>query len=310
MKLTKEFYKTQIASLATLGDYLDFATHLFEQADLFYGHGSDNAWDDAVFLILDALAIPLDADQSITEKIISAEEQAKIYEVLEKRINQRLPACYITNKAFFAGLEFYVDEQVLIPRSPLAEIIENHFQPWIDSAKINSILEIGTGSGCIAIACAHYLPGAKITATDIDSNALAIAEKNCQKFNVTQHVTLIQSDLFQEIPLQKFDIIISNPPYVPNQVVDELPAEYQHEPSLALRSGDDGLFHVRQMLQQARNYLSSHGILIVEVGLIADAVAEAYPQLPFIWLDFERGGEGVFLLFAKDLGICSPLLAQ
>ncbi len=207
----------------------------------------------------------------------------------------------MTHEAWFAGLPFYVDERVIIPRSPIAELINKHFEPWLEPENVMSVLDLCTGSGCIAIACALALPHARIDAVDLSTDALSVAQKNVEKYDLVDRVRLIESDLFQSIPAEKYDLIISNPPYVSESEWQELPAEYHHEPRLALEAGKEGLDVVSRMLNQAAQHLTENGVLIVEVGNSAMALEKAFPDLPFLWLEFEQGGEGVFLLTAEQL---------
>ena len=221
--------------------------------------------------------------------------------LVDKRIKQRIPVPYLTQKSYFAGLEFFVNEHVLIPRSPFAELIRYHFQPWLDAEKLNEVLEIGTGSACIAIACAKTLPHVNVDASDIDKNALAVSEINVKKHQVESQVHLIESDLFSSIPEKKYDLIISNPPYVDAEDMASLPEEYLHEPAHALAAGEDGLSCVDIMLREAKHYLSDHGVMIVEVGNSAEALEKKYPSLAFTWIEYEHGGDGVFLLTKEQL---------
>lgn len=287
--------------LHTLRDCITWGAQAFEAAGLYYGHGTDNAWDEAVYLALYALKLPYDSPQEIGERTLNPEEKAKIQALYQTRITQKIPAPYLTHEANFGGLSFYVDERVLIPRSPMAEIIQKQFTPWIKPDKIKNILDLCTGSGCIAVLCAEYFPEAKITATDISPDALDVAKINIQKYGLNKNINLINSNLFENIPAQKFDVIISNPPYVDKEDMESLPAEYLHEPDLALKAGKDGLDLVKIILAKAKNYLSDHGILIVEVGNSADELIQQFPHLPFIWLEFEHGEGEVFLLNQKDL---------
>lgn len=280
---------------------VQWATDRFEAANLFFGHGTDNAWDEAAYLIAHALQVSWDfAGFDVDAPLTDVQRQA-IQDIITARIQTRKPAPYLTGEAWFAGLPFYVDERVLVPRSPTAELILNHFVPWCDTSQIHHVLDIGTGSGCIAIAIAHYLPQVKVDACDISADALAVAAKNIQRHHVDDRVQLIQSDLLTNVPAKLYDIIISNPPYVDKQDMADLPEEYQQEPALGLAAGEDGLACVRQILRDAGKYLQPHGILIVEVGNSEAALEAAYPDVPFTWLAFEQGDDGVFLLDAVQL---------
>lgn len=221
--------------------------------------------------------------------------------LINRRIEKRIPVSYLTHEAWFSGLPFYVDERVLIPRSPIAELIEEGFQPWVDSKEINDILDLCSGSGCIAIACAKHFPDADIDATDISTDALAVAKINILRHDVENQVHLYHSNLFQNLPKKKYDLIISNPPYVNKEEMQTLPLEFKHEPSLGLEGGDEGLDLVIQILKNAKHYLNPQGLLIVEVGNSDTALIEKFPDMPFTWLEFQRGGGGVFLLTQEQL---------
>lgn len=288
-------------SLTTLQDFIEWGTSAFEEAGLYYGHGTDNAWDEAVYLALYSLKLPYDSSREVGERVLTPEEKDQLLKLYRLRITEKKPAPYLTHEANFGGLPFYVDERVLIPRSPMAEIILKEFSPWIASSQIKTILDLCTGSGCIAALCAKVFPDAKITASDISQEALDVAKINLDTYDLNNQVTLIQSNLFESIPAKKFDIIISNPPYVDKEDMDDLPAEYLHEPDLALKAGKDGLDLVKVILAKAKRYLSDNGILIVEVGNSAAELMKQYPRLPFIWLEFEQGEGEVFLLEKKDL---------
>jgi ribosomal protein L3 glutamine methyltransferase len=283
----------------TIQAWIDWAVKEFSAADLFYGHGTDNSVDEAVYLIAHALHTDPSLSGYTPDKILSDEENKRINTLLKQRLSTKKPAAYLVNLAWFCGLPFYVDERVLVPRSPIAELIEDEFQPWIARDKIHSILEIGTGSGCIALSCAYYLENVQVTAVDIDDDALAVANENLQRMALQDRVKLVKSDVFDKLAGEKYDIIISNPPYVGLQEYADLPAEYKHEPVIGLTSGEDGLDCVRQILTQATEHLNPHGILIVEVGNSQAALEQAFPEIPFLWLEFERGGQGVFL-FERD----------
>lgn len=290
--------------LKTIRDFIRFATSRFNEAGLFFGHGTDNAWDEAIALVFHTLHLPHDIDQSILDANLTEEEQIKLTELIETRVLKRIPLAYLNHEAWFAGLSFYVDERVLIPRSPLAELIENRFEPWISSNDVKHVLDLCTGSGCIAIACAYALPDAEIDASDISHDSLAVARINVLRHSMQNRVHLYESDLFDALPKKKYDIIISNPPYVSQEEMDSLPLEYSHEPKLGL-SADDGLTFVTRILQRANEYLNPKGVLIVEVGNSEFALAQAYPEIPFTWLEFHRGGGGVFLLTAQQLSFAS-----
>ncbi|HSW93674.1 MAG TPA: 50S ribosomal protein L3 N(5)-glutamine methyltransferase [Gammaproteobacteria bacterium] len=291
----------EIEELVTLRDFLRWAISRFNEVGLFYGHGTDNAWDEAVALILHTLHLPPDIHLGMLDSRLTSPEREKIYQTIRRRVDERIPLAYLTHEAWFAGLPFYVDERVLIPRSPLAELIENQFQPWIDADSAHHILDLCTGSGCIAVATAHYFPEARVDATDISHDALTVANMNVLKHHVEDRVTLFQGDLFHPLANKKYDVIISNPPYVDANDMADLPKEYRHEPESALAAGTLGLDIVTRILEQAKQHLNPQGILIVEVGNSEEALSEAFPDLPFTWLDFERGGGGVFLLTAEQL---------
>lgn len=292
----------QIASeLITIRDFIRWATSQFLKEKLFYGHGIADALSEAVYLVLYALYLPYNLDTDYFDTRLTTSEKKDIFNILIKRIEKRIPASYITHEAWFAGLSFYVDERVLIPRSSLAEIIEEELQPWVNPEKVERILDLATGSGCIAIACADRFPQAQVDATDISENALAVARINVLRHNIEEQVSLIQSDLYQNLSDQIYDVIISNPPYVPLSEMEDLPKEYTYEPRLGLEAGQEGLDCVIPILKQASHYLSDEGVLIVEVGNSKEALIKTFPDLPFTWLEFERGEEGVFLLHKQDL---------
>ncbi len=294
---------TKHSELKTIRDYGRYAASRFNEAGLFYGHGTDNAWDDAMALILHTLHLPHNINPAILDANLLADEQAKIQSLIDKRVNERIPVPYLTKEAWLAGISFYVDERVLIPRSPIAELIENHFEPWILYEDVHNILDLCTGSGCLAIACAKTFPHAEVDASDISADALSVAKINVLRHGVEDQVHLHQSDLFKSLPEKKYDIIISNPPYVSTDEMSSLPAEFRHEPALGLAAGLTGTDFASQILKNAPRYLSDNGILIVEVGNSEYALAEQYPDLPFTWLEFQRGGGGVFMLTADQLAM-------
>lgn len=292
---------TTLSELQTIRDFLRYATSRFNQAGLYFGHGTDNAWDEAAALVLHTLHLPHDISQQVLDARLVSEEKSRLLELIHRRVEKRVPLAYLTNEAWFSGLSFYVDERVLIPRSPISELVEKHFQPWVKPEKVHHILDLCTGSGCIAIALAKYFPESEVDASDISDEALAVAKINLLRHGLEDQVNLHKSDLFNGLPAKKYNLIVSNPPYVSQQEMAELPEEYRHEPSLGLAAGTEGLDVVKRILNDAASYLSPDGILIVEVGNSEEALADAYPQTPFTWLEFERGGGGVFLLTAEQL---------
>lgn len=284
-----------------LQQWLVWAEQQFNEHSLFYGHGTDNPIDEALYLIRYALKDDFDFFYIHPNQVLSAEQNREIRSLLEQRITSRKPAAYLVHEAWFAGYPFYVDERVLVPRSPVAELIEQQFVPWIDVEKVQAILDIGTGSGCIAIACALYIPGARADAVDLQQEALEVAKINVERHQLESRVRLFRADVYEGLPAGKYDIIISNPPYVSQREMRELPDEYRHEPVTGLVAGDDGLDCVRKILYGAADHLNPEGILIVEVGNSQVAVEQTWPEVPFVWLDFEYGGEGVFLLEAQQV---------
>jgi len=286
--------------LTTLGDFLSWAERSFLDAGLCFGHGTDNAWDEAVALARFVLKLAPDVDRSVLDRALVPLERKQLLALVEARIYKRIPVPYLLSEAYFAGLKFYVDERVIIPRSPFAELIGKSFEPWL-SIQPERILDLCCGSACIGIATAKTFPEAIVDVLDISEEALAVARHNIDLHGVGTQVHAIQSDLWTACS-HRYDIIISNPPYVSTRSMAELPAEYRFEPTLALEAGLDGLDVVDRILAEAKRYLKPEGLLLVEVGAEAVAVLEArYPQIPFVWLDFEQGAEGVFLLRSKEL---------
>ena len=289
---------SEMNELHTLRDVLRWATSQFNASDLFYGHGNADAFNDALQLILHGLHLPATEFPEVfaDARLTSSEKQA-IFTLIEQRINDRIPVPYLTNEAWFAGLSFYVDERVLIPRSPFAELIADQFTPWLNKpGSVTKILDLCTGGGCIAIACANAFPNAHVDAIDISTDALDVAGINIKKHRLSDQVQTIQSDLWSSLTDQQYDLIVSNPPYVGSDEMATLPAEYHHEPSSALEADDNGLALVKQILLHAAEFLSPQGLLFVEVGNSDYAVMEKWPDIEFLWLDFELGGHGVFLL--------------
>ncbi len=294
-------YQDATASFETLIDFLRFGLSMANKAPLYYGHGTDNAWDDVLALVLGSLSLPHNLDSRLLHARLSPDEKAYLTKQLERRMFEQVPVPYLTNKAYFAGLPFYVDERVLIPRSPIAECIASQFAPWLDAENVTRVLDLGTGSGCIAIACCYAFPEALVDAVDVSREALEVAQMNRVQHGVEEQLHLLQSDCFDALPHATYDLIISNPPYVGDLEMQSLPKEYQHEPRLALYADNNGLAIVEKMLFSAANYLSEHGILVMEVGNSDEALAEAYPEVPFTWLEFEAGGSGVFVLTKAQL---------
>jgi len=292
---------TYPVELNSLRDFIRWGVSRFNQAGLYYGHGMASALDEVVYLCLFALHLPHDFPQAYFDTALSADEKQTVYHLLRRRIDERVPASYLTGEAWFAGLPFVVNNNVLVPRSPIAELIEKRFSPWVEAEAVENILDLCCGSGCIGIAAAYAFDWAYVDMVDISPAAIGVAEENIQRHQLDERVNAIESDLFQNVPSRHYDVIVSNPPYVDAQDMAELPDEYLHEPELGLAAGDDGLDLVVPLLQQARQYLTDQGILVVEVGNSQQALQLAYPHVAFYWLDFERGGSGIFLLTAQQL---------
>lgn len=283
-------------------ELIDASQRRLDAADLYYGHGTDNAADDALFLVLHGLGLSYDASDQALNTQCSDQATAKVDVLINRRINERLPSAYLTNRMWFAGLEFYVDERVLIPRSPLAELISSRFSPWADQLQVKRILEIGTGSGCIAIALAQYFPKAEVVATDISTAALEVAARNLANYEgLSESLSFVEADLFPAGNCA-FDLIVTNPPYVPDGYMADLPAEYHAEPALALMAGNDGLRFVRQIFAEAAAHLNPGGLLFFDVGDRWSVMEQTFPDTPFTWCELSRGGEGIGLLEKSALG--------
>ena len=293
--------QTAVDELRTLGDCVRWGASRFGEAGLFFGHGTDNALDEARVLALHALHLDVGLPDRYLDSRLSRTEREQVLALFVRRIRERLPAPYITGEAWFAGLAFETARGVLIPRSPIAELIEEGFAPWLDPEQVRRVLDIGTGSGCIAVACALALPQAEVDAVDVSDEALALAGRNIRRYDLEDRVNALHSDVYETLGAARYDLIVANPPYVPQASMSGLPEEYQREPASALVAGPDGLDVVRRILAGAPERLSEDGLLVVEVGEAAPYLEQACAGLPLIWLDFERGGEGVFLLTGGEV---------
>ena len=293
-----------MTELKTVRDFVRYAITKFESENIYYGHGTTNATDEAWWLVLGYLKLPVTERETFLNAELTKEEQEQLSTLIERRLKEKKPVAYLLNEAYLGGFKFYVNENVLIPRSPIAELIEKHFAPWLpEDEEYMNILDMCTGSGCLAILCAHYFPNATVDAVDISELALDVAQINVNAYELESRVNLFKSDLFEALPHKQYQVIISNPPYVDAQDIRAMPAEYNHEPILGLEAGVDGLDIVRRILSNAGKHLLPGGLLFLEVGNSADALEEAYPNLPFTWIDFEHGGDGVFVLQQQDLAL-------
>ena len=289
-------------NLCTVRDFLRFAVSRFNQAKLFFGHGSSDAYDEAIYLILHTLHLPLDRLDPFLDARLTDMECAEVLNIIQQRVEQRMPAAYLTHEAFLGDFSFYVDERVIVPRSFIAELLLEQLAPWIaEPDEIGSVLDLCTGSGCLAILAAHAFPYASVDAVDLSPDALAVAERNVADYDLRDRVHLIESDLFAKLNGRQYDLIISNPPYVDAASVAALPQEYLHEPKLALGSGHDGLDAARLILEHAAQHLTENGLLVVEIGHNREVLEAAYPDLPFTWLDVSAGDQFVFMLHKNDL---------
>ncbi|MEJ2214077.1 MAG: 50S ribosomal protein L3 N(5)-glutamine methyltransferase [Gammaproteobacteria bacterium] len=290
-----------LTPLVTARDFVRYAASEFNRHDLFFGHGSDNALDEGLALVIHALELDYNLPDNYLDCRLTANEKKAIGELINQRITTQKPLAYLTGKTIFAGMEFIINESVLVPRSPIAELIQQGYYPWAESENLDNILDLCTGSGCIGIASAAYLPNAMVILSDISVQALAVAEQNIKLHGLQQRVKTVHSDIFNDMPEQKFDLIVSNPPYVSEAEYQALPAEYKNEPRLGLEAGAKGMDIVERILTQARDWLSDHGILIVEVGASAELLMNHYPDIPFNWIEFENGGDGVFVMQRDEL---------
>jgi ribosomal protein L3 glutamine methyltransferase len=288
-------------SLKTITDFVRWGASRFSAAGLHFGHGTDNPVDEALFLVRYALNLGHDMPPEFYGARLTPDEKSEILALFQRRIDERIPAAYITGEAWFAGLPFTVDSRVIVPRSPIAELIENGFEPWLNAGHVGRVLDLCTGSGCIAIACALAFPGAQVDAVELSPDALEVARMNVARHAVEHQVALLEGDLWEPVADRRYALILSNPPYVSDRDMEILPQEYGHEPDMALRSGPHGLDAVGRILESAGAHLEPGGLLVVETGASASAVEAAWPELQFTWVDFGRGGSGVFILGEADL---------
>jgi ribosomal protein L3 glutamine methyltransferase len=289
-------------NLHTVRDWLRFAVSRFNQAKLFFGHGSGNAYDEAAYLILHTLHLPLDRLDPFLDALLTDMERTEVLNIIQQRVERRVPAAYLTHEALLGDFSFYVDERVIVPRSFIAELLLEQLAPWIaDPEEIGNVLDLCTGSGCLAILAAYAFPRASVDAADLSPDALAVAERNVADYDLQDRVHLIESDLFAKLGGKQYDLIVSNPPYVDAASVAALPQEYLHEPKLALGSGSDGLDATRLILENAAQHLSANGLLVVEIGHNREVLEAAYPNLPFTWLEVSAGDQFVFMLHRNDL---------
>ncbi len=294
--------RASLDALHTLRDFIRWGASRMNEAGLFFGHGTAEAVDEAAALVLSALHLPPDLHSSYHDCRLTPAEKERLFEVLVRRVEERVPAPYITNEAWFAGMPFYVDERVVIPRSPIAELIQRRFYPWVESsASVRQILDLCAGSGCIGIACAAAFPRAQVDLAELSEEALEVAEINLMEHGLGDRVAALSSDLFSALGDRRYDLIVSNPPYVSLEEYESLPAEYGKEPTSGLLAGQDGLDVVARILHEAAEFLNDAGVLVLEVGATRDTVVHAWPELPLHWLDLRSGGEGVFVVTRGDL---------
>ncbi|WP_293266537.1 50S ribosomal protein L3 N(5)-glutamine methyltransferase [Neptunomonas sp.] len=292
----------QVATeLQTVRDFIRWTCSLLNEHKVYLGHGNINAWDEAVQLVMAGVYLSWNSDKTVLDARLMTSEKARVISFVRQRVEARKPLPYITNEAWFMGMPFYVDERVLIPRSPIAQLIGTEFSPFLREGLVERVLDLCTGSGCIGIACAYAFEEAQVDLVDISVEALVVAQKNIEQHELAERVAAIQSDLFEAVSGQRYDLIVTNPPYVDRQDFESMPQEYQHEPELALTSGNDGLDITRSILREACDYLTDDGLLVVEVGNSEVHLMTEFPHVPFIWVDLPDGGNGVFVITAQEL---------
>jgi len=298
----------QYEGLENVTDFVRWGGTLFKQANLFFGHGTDNAFDEAKVLVFFALNLPVEIPENYWLSKLTIQEKQQVTELFQRRIETRKPAAYLTGEAWFSGLRFIVNESTLVPRSPIAELIEQRYEPWVEPDSVTHVLDLCTGSGCIGIASLKAFPNAEVDLVDISPEALEVAQQNIEQFGLHDFAHAIESDLYSSLEGKQYDLIVSNPPYVDEIEMDALPEEFKQEPSLGLAAGHDGLDLVRSILAEAPKYLKDDGVLIVEVGVSQYFVEQVYPELPLYWFDFKHGGEGVFAIQKSELELFQDVL--
>ena len=295
-------YQSARQELLTLRDLIRYGVSRLNAAQVALGHGSDNAWDETVYLVLHALHLPLDTLEPFLDARVLTEERNRVLELIDRRVTERVPAAYLTNEAWLRGHRFYVDARVIVPRSPIAELLDEGLSPWVQDAQaVDSVLDMCTGSGCLAILSALAFPYAQVDAVDVSPDALEVARRNVDDYGLGDRLALHQSDLFDSLPERQYDVIVCNPPYVNSGSMDVLPQEYRHEPHPALAGGADGMDLVRRILQAAPRYLSENGVLVLEIGHERDFFEAAFPELSPVWLDTEEASDQLLLLTREQL---------
>jgi ribosomal protein L3 glutamine methyltransferase len=294
--------QADLSPLSSIRDWIRYAVSRFERSDIFFGHGTDNSYDEAVWLVMRALHLPMDTVDNFLDARLSTSESSHLAELIERRVTERIPTAYLLNEAWLQGYAFYVDERVIVPRSFIAELLPDGLTPWLEYPEmVESAVDICTGSGCLGVLLAEAYPYAHVDVVDISSDAIDVCNLNIAKYGMESRISAIQSDMFAALKGRTYDLIISNPPYVDAPSMAQLPEEYRNEPQIALGSGEAGLDHTHTILREAKHYLNDGGILVVEIGHNRDALCEAYPDMPFTWLETSSGDQFVFLLTKEDL---------